>query len=85
MEAVQEKWEYCKLDGINARDYGYSQLVFFTSEGEKIESLSGDEKTPERKKVAIRIAELGKEGWEMVGLGVTSEFIYIVYFKRKRI
>ena len=84
MAAEREKWEYCKIMGVFSDRYFHPKLVYLTSEGEKVEALSGDDNIPELKKVAVRIAELGDEGWEMVGMGNTAEGVHSIYFKRKR-
>ena len=85
MAAGHEKWEYCRLEDLLGRGFVAAKLVFFTSEGEKIESLSADEESSQRNMVAMRIAQLGDEGWEMVGTGITGQGSHAVYFRRRRI
>ena len=84
MAAGQEKWEYCRLEDLLSSGFVSAKLIFFTAEGEKIESLRADEESSQRNAVAIRITQLGDEGWEMVGMGITGQGSHAVYFKRKR-
>jgi hypothetical protein len=84
MPAGQEKWEYCRLEDLLGTSFVPAKLVFFTAEGERIESLSAHEETSQRKVVAMRIAQLGEEGWEMAGTGVTGQGTHAIYFKRKK-
>ena len=85
MPAGQEKWEYCRLEDLLGAGFVAAKLIFFTADGEKIESLHADEESSQRNIVAMRIAQLGDEGWEMVGMGITGQGSHAVYFKRKRI
>lgn len=88
---MDEKWEYCKFTSvkgarlIKGSTYNYPQIVFFTSEGEKIENLFGGNQASEAMTVAKKLAELGEAGWEMVG-AVSPSGIgeYHLYFKRRR-
>lgn len=60
-----------------------AKLILFTAEGEKIESLSAEPDCSQRNMVAKKIAQLGDEGWEMVGMGITGQGSHAVYFKRR--
>ena len=84
MTAAQEKWEFCRLEDLIG-GFVPAKLIFFTTEGEKIENLSADEESTKRNIIAMRIAQLGDEGWEMAGMGITGQGSHAVYFKRKRI
>ncbi len=86
MPAEDAIWEYCAVDDMRgSQNYSYPRVLFFTPEGEKIEKLSGGGPNAERNKVAMKIAALGNEGWEMVGMGSVYEGAgHVLYFKRKR-
>ena len=85
MPADQQKWEYCRLEDLRSGGFVEAKLIFFTAEGEKIESLGADKESSQRNTVAMRIARLGDEGWNMVGTGVTGQGSHAVYFKRKKV
>lgn len=81
-----QKWEYCKLVGIGKgqweKGHSYPELIYFTAEGEKRESLSGKDQDI---KVAKKIMELGLDGWEMVAVaknGDSSLTTSAIWFKR---
>ncbi len=84
MTADQQKWEYCRLEDLRSGGFVEAKLIFFTAEGEKIESLGADQDSSQRNIVAMRIARLGDGGWDMVGTGVTGQGSHAVYFKRKK-
>lgn len=84
MPAGQEKWEYCRLEDLLGTSFVAAKLVFFTTEGERIETLSADQVSSQREIVAMKIAQLGDEGWEMAGTGVTGQGAHAIYFKRKK-
>ena len=82
-------WEYCAVAGIsqktthldgNPRHLGtYCPAVwYFTSEGVQTVEIKGREAA----EVGRTIAQLGHEGWEMVGCGDTSQTTHTVYFER---
>ncbi len=83
MAAGQEKWEDCRLEDLLGGGFVTAKLVFFTAEGEHIESLSADQDCSQRDVVAKKIAQLGDEGWDMVGAGITGQGSHAVYFKRR--
>ena len=83
MTADQQQWEYCRLEDLRSGGFVEAKLIFFTPEGEKTENLGAGRDSSQRDIVAIRIARLGDEGWEMVGTGVTGQGSHAVYFKRK--
>lgn len=84
-----QKWEYCRLVGIgkgwgfeSASHNYYPELIFFTVEGEKHEKLSGES---ESLRVSKRIAELGLDGWEIIGVASRGPENYqsdTIYLKR---
>ncbi len=84
MAENQERWEYCRFEDLLGRGFVAAKLIFFTAEGEKIESFSADEESSQRNIVAMRMARLGDEGWEMVGTGITGQGSHAAYFKRKK-
>ncbi len=83
MTTSQERWEYCRFEDVLGKGFVPAKLVFFTAEGEKVDSFGADQESSQRNIVAMRIAQLGKEGWEMVGTGITGQGSHAVYFKRK--
>ena len=81
------KWEYCVLGPIKGLDDGgllgyYPKFIFFGLDGiSRSVSLRGNEQV----NIAKAIAQLGAEGWEMVGNGVVpfqDTAHHILYFKR---
>jgi hypothetical protein len=60
-----------------------AKLIYFTSEGEKLESLRANDEASQRNVVAARLAQLGNEGWEMIATGITGQGSHAVYFKRR--
>ena len=86
-----QKWEYRVIAGVDHtklglinRDPCYIQL---TTEGEKILMGSRDFKTQgggnETKAMAQLIAQLGEEGWELVGVA-SKDRSHSLYFKRPK-
>jgi hypothetical protein len=78
-------WEYCAVKGIRGLDIGkrdlqtYNPAVWcFTSEGVETVEIKGREAA----EVGRTIAQLGHEGWEMVGCGNLYADTHVVYFKR---
>ena len=84
------KWKYCTITGCKTGsathqfDTHYPKITYFTSEGRNTESLGGSRPDGlyEANAVARLIAQLGEEGWEMVGCGNTAEVTHSIYFKR---
>jgi hypothetical protein len=84
MATEQEKWEYCILEGMvgpGFAKFAGPRLIFITPQGEKIETFGKD--VPSLSKARLRIAQLGEEGWEMVGMGNIGEVAHAIYFKRR--
>jgi hypothetical protein len=80
-----QKWEYCAIVGIRRADDGLNPyrpgIWHFTELG--IQSTRIEK--PEADEVAKTIAQLGEQGWEMVGAGSTVEGSqHVLYFKRPR-
>ncbi len=84
MTTSQERWEYCRFEDVLGKGFVAAKLIFFTDEGEKIESFAAGEESSQRNMVAMKVAKLGNEGWEMVGTGITGQGSHAVYFKRKK-
>jgi hypothetical protein len=65
-----QKWEYCAVEP--------NHLVYFTSKGDQRQEFGKNMRMwePTRAKV---IAQLGEQGWEMVGADIRG-----VYFKRPK-
>ncbi len=74
-----QKWEYCAIVGVRRLDRkldpDYPAFWSFTVNGVQSSDIRGAEAV----EVAKRIAQLGEEGWEMIG---GSE--RILYFKRPK-
>jgi hypothetical protein len=83
-----QKWEYCAIVGMakHTRNLNphYPALWYFTSEGCKVSEI----KSAETNSVAMTIAKLGDESWEMVGVGAIPDKATVgldpgvIYFKR---
>ena len=84
MAARQERWEYCRFEDVLGRGFVAAKLIFFTADGEKIENFSAVEESSQRSMVAKRVAQLGDEGWEMVGTGIIGQGSHAVYFRRQK-
>ena len=80
-----QKWEYCVLGLIKDMNRDglvgyYPRVVFFGLNGiDKNVSLHHEEN--EQFNIAKAIAQLGMEGWELVGTGDTTAK-HVIYFKR---
>ena len=78
-----QKWEYCVVTGVSARRHAglfvmdKSQIQRFTCEGLK-EMMKLD-----NIHFGQAVAELGLDGWEMVGMGTAhAGALHCIYFKR---
>ena len=91
------KWEYCVLGPIKGLDSGglmgyYPSVLFFGLDGISRNvsltlPLRGKISGNEQVNIAKAIAQLGAEGWEMVGSGVVPfgsepHPHHVLYFKR---
>lgn len=81
--AGRERWEYCRFEDVLGHGFVPAKLIFFTAEGEKVEPFTAVEENSQRKAVAMRLAQLGDEGWEMVGTGISGQGSHAIYFKRR--
>ncbi len=74
------KWDYCAL--INVYETADEELVgygisYFTTDGVQKSKIKGSE-------VAQVVAQLGEQGWEMVGCGTIRGDRHCIYFKRPK-
>ena len=80
-----QKWEYCAVTDISGQSSGGfgvcgAHFVTFTLDG--LHATTG--RPPDTQLVVQRIAELGMDGWEMVGCGNVGEYTHTLYFKRPK-
>jgi len=77
-----QKWEYCAIVNISTNNEKlstyYPGIWHFTDLGIQVSRIH----SPEADEVAKTIAQLGEQGWEMVGAGNTSNSFHTLYFKR---
>jgi hypothetical protein len=78
-----QKWEYCAVVGIvrNERrlEPKFPAIFWFTPGGFRVTEIKGKENDM----TATSIAELGEQGWEMVGVGTGYQGVsQTLYFKR---
>lgn len=76
-----QKWEYCAVVGIGSITGSLVPSHPYTWHFTKIGVRSTKIAKPEVDGVAKAIAELGEQGWELVG-AVSAEDRHILYFKR---
>lgn len=83
---AMQKWEYCVIDGFQGGMTYYPRCYRLTDKGFEFVSDFKDrpKDVSEQDAVGRFIAQLGDEGWEMVGAGVTGDFMHRVYFKRPK-
>lgn len=86
---MAQRWEYCVVGPVKFGSFVgwegyYSKSVMLTSSGYQEKNMAGDEQG-ERDRLAVEIARLGNEGWEMTGVGSVgdqSRVAHYLYFKR---
>jgi hypothetical protein len=81
------KWEYCVVVGLrrsgnNTVTTYYPSVEYFTPQGMEVVEVHHQNKRDEITQLVQTIAQLGEEGWEMVGCGNNSEVTHSIYFKR---
>jgi hypothetical protein len=104
---ARPRWEYCAIirsSSMNENDMavGVATIAFFDAsgyreetvraQGERITSaLSGEYQRAQEKALAMTIAQLGSQGWEMIGhfpyngaLRAGADEITAIYFKRAK-
>lgn len=69
------RWQYCVIDGISGEGTtdDDSELRYFTEDGVRTVPVGN---------LAVLIANLGLDGWEMVGAGNVSDAWHALYFKK---
>ncbi len=82
-----DRWEYCALSkaAVGASRGGLYSINYFRDSGAQI--VEAEELATERYGPARAIAQLGQEGWEMVGEGpldARAGSTNAIYFKRPR-
>ena len=85
-----DKWEYCVLGPIKDVDNrgligDYPAWIYFTLDGPKKAPVNIRDGGNEPTVLAKAIAQLGLEGWELVGVGdvgADRTSYHVLYFKR---
>jgi len=82
------KWEYCAISGIEYVVSGfrtnYPHLHQFTPSGITETQIKGQ--GGETNVVAATIAQMGNDGWELVGVGrERADLGDVLYFKRSKL
>ena len=80
-----KNWEYCSIAPIKVIDgvYKDTRLVRFTLDGVlKVPVVEVARTHNVEDAIAITIAKLGEDGWEMVGCGNLETDMHTIYFKR---
>jgi len=82
-----DRWEYCALSraAVGASRGGLYSITYFRDGGAQL--VEAEELATERYGPARAIAQLGQEGWEMVGEGpleARAGATNAIYFKRPR-
>ena len=82
-----DRWEYCALSraAVGASRGGLYSITYFRDGGAQV--VEAEELATERYGPARAIAQLGQEGWEMVGEGpldARAGATDAIYFKRAR-
>ena len=87
-----QKWEYCAITDVSSGVEGDAMVnaevpsvngepagavTYFTSGGGRTTPIENG-----ATRLAQVIAQLGSDGWEMVGCGNVSEDFHTLYFKR---
>ena len=85
------KWEYCVITGCRGDTQFHAEQstlgtfakrgLFTTELGRKEAKDAG--LPHETHLVASKIAQLGEDGWEMVGCGACGESSHSIYFRRR--
>ncbi len=83
------KWEYCVVGPIKNNLEGYyPKLVYLTAQGPSAVGIRPQQGASEPEVLAMTLAQLGEEGWEMVSCGAvpfgTENDCHVIYFKRMK-
>jgi hypothetical protein len=82
-----QKWEYCMLTGIVPLGGGIDSeehLQYFRSDPPEIVKIRRTAQLQRHQVLAQTIAQLGEEGWEMVGCVFAGHLGHHLYFKRPK-
>lgn len=84
---TSDRWDYCALSraAVGASRGGLYSITYFRDGGAQV--VDAEEMATERYGPAKAIAQLGQEGWEMVGEGpldARAGATNAIYFKRPR-
>jgi hypothetical protein len=81
-----QKWEYCVIAGLHTVE-AIESLKHYRVTKNGFELVTDFKKRPigvsESDAVGQLIAQLGDEGWELVGAGNTG-YLHTLYFKRQK-
>jgi hypothetical protein len=77
-----QQWEYCRLTGYNDPVLSFYRLDGVMSMPIKRDKARGD-KSEDDARVRY-IAELGHDGWELVGVAFQDPFNHQMWFKRPK-
>lgn len=85
-----QKWEYCVVGPVKSNLQGdrsfwghYPNLLYLRADGRSGRVIEGKAQE-EAENLAKAVAELGDEGWELVGMGNVAENAHFLYFKRAK-
>jgi hypothetical protein len=80
------KWEYCVIGPIKWNsNMERPELTYLTHDGRRsVEMAPIPGRMLEADVLAQHIAQMGEDGWELVGCGNVSEQRHILYFKRAK-
>ncbi len=71
-----QRWEYCRLSVGS-----YPGIDYYTTDGiRRVTLQAGLSGLAEPERLAVAIAQLGEEGWEMIGIDGGRQ----IHFKRPR-
>ncbi len=80
-----QQWEYCAVGPVQSHSQPhYATVIRFTNEGRRLSKIQGTRDMDSAQVLAQIIAQLGEEGWEMVGCGMISDERHMLYFKRPK-
>jgi hypothetical protein len=81
-----QKWEYCVIGEITYFNVSGAAAYRCTNKGfELLTDFKNRQKgVSELAAVGQFITQLGEDGWEMTGVGNTSELWHCLYFKRPK-
>ena len=80
------KWEYCCIRAFDPANSDYAGFYRLTNKGSELvtEFKTRPKGVTRADAFAQLIAQLGDEGWEMVGAGNIAEQAHCLYFRRSK-